>query len=251
MDALIDELLAVRKSRKPCALVIVAETKGSAPRAAGAKMLVYLDGSTSGTIGCGKFEVLAIEEVLACLRDKRTLLKNLPVARRCPRFFRRDLWRRGDDSDRATAGARSALRRGRGSFCAGDCASRPRVRAFGARRGRSGRAFRDAPGGRTRISVPSPADFIASGPWQSDEAIVLISRNHELDRAALDGAMRNPGPGSIEMIGSRRKVRKVFEHLRGEGISDESLCIVHAPIGLDIAAHSPAEIAVSAVAKIL
>ena len=57
-DGLLEELVAARKARKPCALVTVAETKGSVPRAAGAKMLVYLDGLTSGTIGGGKFEAL-------------------------------------------------------------------------------------------------------------------------------------------------------------------------------------------------
>jgi len=60
-DGLLDELLAARQARKPCALVTVAETRGSVPRAAGAKMLVYLDGLTSGTIGGGKFEELTVE----------------------------------------------------------------------------------------------------------------------------------------------------------------------------------------------
>ncbi|MBA3652053.1 MAG: XdhC family protein, partial [Chthoniobacterales bacterium] len=68
MDALLDELIAARRARKPCALVTVAATRGSVPREPGAKMLVYRDGLTSGTIGGGKFEALAIADALACLR---------------------------------------------------------------------------------------------------------------------------------------------------------------------------------------
>jgi xanthine dehydrogenase accessory factor len=53
------------------------------------------------------------------------------------------------------------------------------------------------------------------------------------------------------MIGSRRKVRHVFDHLRQGGVSDEKLSRVYAPLGLDIGADSPAEIAVSTIAEIL
>ena len=80
-DGLLDELLAARQARRPCALVTVAETKGSVPRAAGAKMLVYLDGLTSGTIGGGKFEALVIADALDCLREKKTPVENFSAAR--------------------------------------------------------------------------------------------------------------------------------------------------------------------------
>jgi xanthine dehydrogenase accessory factor len=102
-----------------------------------------------------------------------------------------------------------------------------------------------------RISDCIPANFIASHEWQSDEALVIVSRNHEIDRAALAAAMAQTGAGYIGMIGSRRKVRMVFDALRGSGISEEQLSRVYAPLGLDIGADSPAEIAVSTVAEIL
>ena len=57
--------------------------------------------------------------------------------------------------------------------------------------------------------------------------------------------------GYIGMIGSARKVRRVFDELRAGGISDAALATVHAPIGLDIGADSPVEIAVSVVAEVL
>jgi xanthine/CO dehydrogenase XdhC/CoxF family maturation factor len=52
-DELLSELAAARQSRTPCALVTVVNTRGSVPRAAGSKMLVYFDGKVSGTLGGG------------------------------------------------------------------------------------------------------------------------------------------------------------------------------------------------------
>ena len=69
----------------------------------------------------------------------------------------------------------------------------------------------------------SPAEFIASRQWQSDEALVMVSRNHEIDREALAVAVEQSGAGYIGMIGSRRKVRRVFDYLRERGVSDEKL----------------------------
>lgn len=78
-DDLLEEWRDARQARRPCALVTVAATRGSVPRAAGAKMLVYLAGLTSGTIGGGKLEALVVEEALVCLREKKTLLKTFPL----------------------------------------------------------------------------------------------------------------------------------------------------------------------------
>ena len=103
----------------------------------------------------------------------------------------------------------------------------------------------------TRMSTPSAPEFIASRAWQADEAIVIVSRNHELDRVALASAVRTTGAGYVGMIGSRRKVGQVFADLREKGVSEEALSRVYAPIGIDIGADSPAEIAVSVLAEIL
>ena len=59
------------------------------------------------------------------------------------------------------------------------------------------------------------------------------------------------GVGYIGMIGSRRKVRRVFDELRERGVPDAKLASVYAPLGLDIGADSPVEIAISALAQIL
>ena len=67
-EALLEELIAARRGRIPCALVTIAETKGSVPREAGAKMLVYGSGKLSGTIGGGKFEALVAADAQEALR---------------------------------------------------------------------------------------------------------------------------------------------------------------------------------------
>src|SRR5882757_5978123 len=78
-DALLAELLdAVRRGER-CALVTVAATKGSVPREAGAKAIVYADGRVSGTIGGGKFESLVIVEAQAAITTKQPLLKTFPL----------------------------------------------------------------------------------------------------------------------------------------------------------------------------
>jgi xanthine dehydrogenase accessory factor len=96
-----------------------------------------------------------------------------------------------------------------------------------------------------------PPKFIAERTWQSDEALVMVSRNYEIDREALGAALQTVGAGYIGMIGSSRKVQQVFDTLHERGISEEKLAQVYAPLGFDIGADAPAEIAVSAVAEIL
>src|SRR5437870_7871752 len=87
IDRLLEELLAARAARKPCAVVTVAATKGSVPREAGSKMLVYLDGLTSGTIGGGKFESLVIADAQNSMREKKPLLKTFPLREDKPDSF--------------------------------------------------------------------------------------------------------------------------------------------------------------------
>src|SRR4051812_28066133 len=86
-DWLLQELANARKSRMPCALVTVAATKGSVPREAGAKMIVYSDGKISGTIGGGKFESLVIKDAQKQIREKKPLLKTYPLHEKSPQSF--------------------------------------------------------------------------------------------------------------------------------------------------------------------
>ena len=83
-----------------------------------------------------------------------------------------------------------------------------------------------------------------------NDRIVIVTRGHEHDRTVLFQAMES-GAGYIGMIGSRRKRDAIYESLRQDGVSAEDLARVHCPIGLDIGAQTPAEIAVSIVAELI
>ncbi len=107
------------------------------------------------------------------------------------------------------------------------------------------------PAVRRETDLAAP-EFIRQHRWLADEALVLVSRNHELDREALAAALETTGAGYIGMIGSRRKVRQVFAALQEQrDVAEETLARIYAPIGLDIGADPPTEIGVSVIAEIL
>ena len=81
-------------------------------------------------------------------------------------------------------------------------------------------------------------------------AVIIITRGHQHDLDCLK-AMLNTDAGYLGMIGSRRRIHGVFDLLRLEGVPESSLAQVKAPIGLDIGAQTPAEIAVSIASEII
>ena len=81
--------------------------------------------------------------------------------------------------------------------------------------------------------------------------LVLVSRNYHLDREALAAALEKGGMGYLGMIGSKKKVLTVFDELSKRGVSRKVLARVRAPIGINIGADSPAEIAVSVLAEVI
>jgi len=85
-----------------------------------------------------------------------------------------------------------------------------------------------------------------------DEAayLVIVTRGHMHDKTVLEQALRT-NARYIGMIGSRRKRDIIYRKLLEEGFTEEDLARVHAPIGLDIGAETPAEIAVSIVAELI
>jgi xanthine dehydrogenase accessory factor len=82
------------------------------------------------------------------------------------------------------------------------------------------------------------------------DAVVILTPEHSHDETVLRLALASPA-GYIGMIGSRRKVGVIREHLHKDGYDEPQLDRVHAPIGLDIAAETPAEIALAIAAEIV
>lgn len=83
---------------------------------------------------------------------------------------------------------------------------------------------------------------------RDDFSVVIVTRGHAADTVCLREALRHD-LAYLGMIGSRRKNRAVFDLLMQEGVSREQLERVHAPIGLEIGAETPEEIAVSIAAE--
>lgn len=80
--------------------------------------------------------------------------------------------------------------------------------------------------------------------------VVVVTRGHVHDEESVRAAL-NKNPAYIGMIGSKRRAKTTLERLAEQGFSPEQLSRVHTPMGLDIAAETPAEIAVAIAAEIV
>ena len=87
-------------------------------------------------------------------------------------------------------------------------------------------------------------------PISANTYIVLVSRGHKVDELALR-TVAERGAGYVGMIGSKRRTRTVLQHLAEDGVDRDALDRVFTPIGLDIGAETPEEIAVSVLGEII
>jgi xanthine dehydrogenase accessory factor len=103
------------------------------------------------------------------------------------------------------------------------------------------------------------ADFVKAGdftqmiagfPIGLNTYIVMVSRGHKQDETALRAVVPR-GAGYVGMIGSKRRVSTVLRHLAEEGFAVEDLERIYTPIGFDLGAETPEEIAVSIMAEII
>ena len=83
-----------------------------------------------------------------------------------------------------------------------------------------------------------------------DTFCIVVTRGHNHDEEALFHLVRRPSR-YLGMIGSRRKIKMIFDDLRREGITEDRLTRVHAPLGLEIGSQTVPEIAISIVAELI
>jgi len=233
------------------ALVTIVSTRGSTPQRIGAKMLVFSDGRIVGTIGGGCYENDAFGKAREAILDRRPLLLHYELS---------------DDFAQET-----------GLVCGGQMdvyiepiEPSPELYVIGA--GHVGfhlaRLAHDV-GFRVHVvddrekfanadRFPTAAEivvddiptWIARTPLAPHVYAVIVTRGHTND---LD-ALRALAPRDLRylgLIGSRAKVARIYEALREERMPAECLTRVHAPIGLDIGAVTPQEIAVSILAELI
>ena len=83
--------------------------------------------------------------------------------------------------------------------------------------------------------------------WNS--FVIVATRGHKLDSQCLRAAVKS-GARYVGLLGSKRKTILIAQMLRGEGIPEDRIRAVHAPVGLDLGGRTPAEIALSVLAEL-
>ncbi|HID61150.1 MAG TPA: hypothetical protein EYP49_00160 [Anaerolineae bacterium] len=250
MSTIYEAILEAMRRGDSVALATIVKATGSTPREAGTKMLVYPDGSIVDTIGGGALEANVITEAQAALAEGK------------PRLVRYEL-RNAEAGDPGICG-------GEAEVFIDVINPHPTVLIVGAGHvGQSIAVLSNFLGFRTvvlddraefaNVEKLPQADEIIVGNVVEELArlninpqthIVIVTRGHKHDRDALRQVVSSPA-AYIGMIGSRRKVKIVFDELQKDGVAEEALAAVHAPIGLDIHAETPEEIALSVMAEIV
>ncbi len=240
----LDAALRAMKEGRPAALVTVVGTKGSVPRETGAKMLVYADGTAEGTIGGGAVEYEAQNLAMVAIEDGQ------------PRRFAPNL---GKDLGMACGGSMDIFIEPLVRppqlvmFGAGHVAKEvaPVARQLGFEvtvvdaRAEQATAER-FPG--CRLQVEHPKDAAATMRCTPDTWVLIVTHGHAQDLDVLRALVDQP-IAWLGAIASKRKVATFFAKLREEGVSDDALARISSPVGLDIGAQTPAEIAISVAAE--
>jgi xanthine dehydrogenase accessory factor len=107
--------------------------------------------------------------------------------------------------------------------------------------------FPDAEG---TIVVPDYTQGLDQIPINANTFIVVATRGHWFDDLALEAAVRTPAK-YVGLLGSRRKTILIYQRLVQLAVPPERLKAVHAPVGLDIGALTPEELAVSIMSEII
>ena len=253
MPDVFEEIARIRRERSSAALATIVGAERGAPGKTGFRMLVYPDGTIMGTVGGGLLEAKIRDEALRCLHDKRPSLLEFTL-------------------DDQSADGIGVLCGGKVKVFVEPILGTPTLYVFGGGHiavplaqfakalefgvvvvdDRSEFANKDRFPLADELKVDDFTQVTKSIDFHENDCVVIITRGHEHDEAVLRECLsKNKLPGYLGMIGSKEKVAATFTHLKEQGISKELLAKVKAPIGLDIGARTPAEIALSIMAEII
>jgi xanthine dehydrogenase accessory factor len=246
-----EEIVRLRNLGQKCALATIVEVRGSIPSYETAKLLVREDGSMAGTIGggCVEAEVWdAAREVIETEKPKH-LSFNL-----------------GQDA----AYDNGLICGGQLDVLVEPVLPVPRAYIFGA--GHISKSLskaatlagfatvvvdnRDTFANRERfpealeVHAAEYEDVFPKLPVNHTSYLIIVTRGHRDDMRVLRLALAT-GARYIAMIGSKRKVINVIRELEKEGVPRAAFERLNAPMGLDIGAVSPEEIAISVVAEMI
>jgi xanthine dehydrogenase accessory factor len=243
-------LAEVEKNNESAALCTVVKSVGSTPRHVGSKMLVYPDGKFIGTVGGGDLEHRVLDEAWIAMTDGESRL----------------LTYRMSDPSRGDVGVCG----GTVEVFVEPVLPPAMIVVIGA--GHVGKAvvhlakwlgFRvavsdDRPEFCTPESVPGADAYypVEMGKLAEQLTInkrtylIITSRGANVDVKGLPGLLES-NPAYIGVIGSKRRWLTTVKGLKQQGVSEEKIGRVHSPMGLELNAETPEEIAVSIMAEIL
>jgi len=104
--------------------------------------------------------------------------------------------------------------------------------------------------GVDRLIIAPPSELIGAADVDSSTSVAVLSHDPKIDDAAAAAALASDAR-YVGVLGSRSTVAERLERLRRRGVTDEQMARLHAPIGLNLGADSPAEIAVAILADIV
>jgi xanthine dehydrogenase accessory factor len=247
---LFEEIVRMRRAGQRGALATIVHTNGSIPSYESSRMLIREDGSIIGTVGggCVEADVWAAAKEVIVQEQPRKMTFNLnneasydsglicggtleifvePILP-TPTVY---LFGGGHV---ATSVARVAHQAGFGIGITDDRATFANAERFPM---------------AAEIYTSYEEAFEKIRP-NASSFLVIVTRGHKEDMRVLAWAVRTPAR-YIGMIGSKRKVISVYKALEKEGYAPELFERVHAPVGLEIGAMTPEEIAVSIVAELI
>ena len=246
-----EELVHLRRSGQKAAMATIVEVAGSIPSFQSAKLLVREDGTMVGTIGGGCTEA----EVWTAAREVIETEK--------PRMLQFNLGQEAAYDNGLICGGQLNVYvepilpiPGCYIFGAGHISkSLSKVATLAGFRtvvvdDRDTYANRERFPEAAEVHADEYEDILPKLEVNESSFIIIVTRGHRDDMRVLRWAARGPAR-YVGMIGSKRKTLEVCKHLQKEGIALDKLEKIHAPMGFDIAAVTPEEIAVAVVAEMI
>jgi len=246
-----EELLRLRKLGQKCAIATIVQVRGSIPSYESAKLLVREDGSMIGTIGGGCVEA----EVWNAARDV--------IEKEQPRHLSFNLGQEAAYDNGLICGGQldvfvEPVLPVPGAFIFGAGHISKSLSKIATLAGFSTTIVDNRENFANRERFPEAdgiyaeeyEDVFARLPANETSYVIVVTRGHRDDMRVLRWAL-STSARYIAMIGSKRKVINVARELEKEGIGAGSFERVFAPMGLEIGAVSPEEIAVSVVAEMI
>lgn len=228
MDPLVGLERALKRGRRG-ALVTVTRLDGEPPSRVGLSLAVTENGTTYGTLGCDGFDRSGAADALRAIASGESLTGRYAWDETAHIEVAVRPYRPGERPE-ITAPAPELLVVGTG----------PVARALEAL----------APPLGFGVRIAEDAAAVSAARPGASTFVVICGHDEEFSQPALRTLMASDAP-YLGMMGSRRHTGHLIAELRAAGFSAESLSRVHSPVGLDLGAETPEEIALSALAQIV